>query len=264
MPARTRVLVTGAAGRVGAMLRPRLARPGRILRLLDLAPIESPAPGEEAVAGSITDLDAMRAACRDVDAVVHLAGQADEAPWEVVAERNIEGTRTTFEAARLEGVPRVVFASSNHAVGFFARADGPAPDDLLPMPDTNYGASKAAGEAIGALYHHRHGLDVVCVRIGTCTDEPKDLRTLSTWLSPDDAGRLFEAGLSTPSPGYRIVWGISANTRGWFSLDGARALGYEPQDDAERYAPALVERYGEPDLDALEHRFVGGPFCGSL
>jgi hypothetical protein len=123
-----------------------------------------------------------------------------------------------------------------------------------------YGVSKVLGEALGSLYNDRHGLDVVCIRILTCTDRPRDLRTLSTWLSPDDAGRLFDAALTTPAPGFRIVWGVSANTRRWVSLDGARALGYEPRDDAEVFAAELVAQHGEPDLDAPEHRYLGGPF----
>ena len=249
------VLVTGAAGTIGTMLRPRLARPDRTLRLLDVVAIR-PADREEAVQTSVHDATALLEACRGVDAVVHLAGEASNAEWDVILDRNIIGTYEVFEAARLAGVRRVVLASSNHAVGFFPRHLAPAPDDVPPMPDTYYGVSKAFGEALGSMYHHRFGLDVVCLRILSCRDRPRTPRELSTWLSADDAGRLFEAALTAPSPGFCIVWGVSANTRGWFSLDGARALGYEPQDDAE----AFVDDIGEPDPDDPEGRHVGGPW----
>jgi len=182
------------------MLRPRLARPGRTLRLLDIAPI-TPGPAEEAVKASITDLNALTAACLGAEAVIHLAGIPGEAPWPEILEINIDGTRTVLEAARRTGVGRVVYASSNHAVGFAPRSAFPVPDYAVPAPDTYYGVSKAAGEALSALYHYRYGLDAICVRILTCDERPKNVRALSTWLSPDDAGRLFEACLSAPSPG---------------------------------------------------------------
>jgi uronate dehydrogenase len=254
------VLVTGAAGQVGTMLRPRLARQGRTLRLLDTAPI-TPGPAEEAVIASITDMNAMAAASRGADAVIHLAGIPGEAPWTDILEVNIDGTRTVFEAARRAGVGRVIFASSNHAVGFGPRTAFPLPDYAFPAPDTYYGVSKAAGEAVAALYHYRYGLDAICVRILTCEERPSTVRALSTWLSPDDAGRLFEACLSAPSPGYRVIFGVSANTRGgWVSLDEATALGYRPRDDAEAYAAEVIAAHGEPEAGDPLLAYLGGGF----
>jgi uronate dehydrogenase len=254
------ILITGAAGRIGSMLRPRLARPGRTLRLLDIAELTA-GPGEEAVRASVTDLDAMTAACRGADAVIHLAGIATEGPWPEILQLNIHGTYAAFEAARRAGVPRVVFASSNHAVGFSPRADFPVPDYAFPAPDTYYGVAKVAGEGLAGLYHRRYGIDAICIRILTCFEEPPSLRGLSTWLSPDDAGRLFEACLTTPSPGFRVVFGVSANTRGgWVSLAEARALGYEPRDDAEVFAAKLIAEHGDPDPDDPVFRYLGGEF----
>ncbi|ONH30952.1 NAD-dependent epimerase/dehydratase family protein [Pseudofrankia asymbiotica] len=259
-----RVLVTGAAGRIGTMLRPRLAKPGRVLRLLDVAPLEPAGQDEEAVVASITDLSALEEACAGIDAVVHLAGRSGESTWDEISALNINGTYNVLEAARRQGVRRVVFASSNHAVGFHPRDGDEAPDYLFPAPDTYYGVSKAAGEALGALYHHRYGLDVVCLRILTCAERPTDPRALATWLSPGDAARLVEASLTAPSPGFRVAWGVSDNTRGWFSQREARALGYEPSDDAEAYAAELTAQFGEPDLALADHAFVGGPFTTSV
>jgi uronate dehydrogenase len=257
----TRILITGAAGRIGGYLRSRLVRPDRVLRLLDIAPLAA-GEGEEVVQGSVTDLDTLTEASRDVEAVIHLGGIPTEASWEDILETNINGTYHAIEAARRAGVSRFVFASSNHAVGFLPRRpDRPmAPDYAFPAPDTYYGVSKVAGEALAALYHSRYGMDAVCLRILSCFDRPDNPRALATWLSPDDAGRLFEAALSTPSPGFRVVWGVSANTRAWFSMAEATAIGYHPADNAENYAEEVLAGQGEPDPDDPVHRLVGGPY----
>jgi uronate dehydrogenase len=255
------VVVTGAAGRIGTMLRSRLARPGRTLLLVDTAPLDA-GPGEEIIQASITDMDAMTQACFAADAVIHLAGLATEAPWERIAEVNIHGSYVVFEAARRAGVGRVVYASSNHAVGFTPASRFPVPDYAFPAPDTYYGVSKAAGEALAALYHYRHGMDAICLRILTCAQRPTTIRALSTWLSPDDAGRLFEACLTAVSPGYRVAYGVSRNTRGgWVSLDEARALGFEPLDDAERFAAEVIASSGADDADERLLACLGGEFC---
>jgi uronate dehydrogenase len=261
-----RVLITGAAGVVGTLMRPRLRKAGRTLRLLDLAPLEpDEAAGEteEIIEGSVTDPAAMAAACADVDAVIHLGGLSREASWEDTLAVNVDGTRTVLEAAQQAGVGRVVLASSNHAAGFRRVADAGEdglPADSSPRPDTYYGVSKAAIEALGSLYHSRFGLDVVVVRIGSCFETPLPLgpRGLTTWLSPDDGARLFEACLSAPSPGYRLVWGVSDNTRRAYSLAEAEALGYRPEDDAETFADQLSELAPPTGIEA---EMVGGPFC---
>ena len=152
------VVITGAAGLVGSMLRPRLARPDRTLRLLDLVPLTA-GPGEEAIQASVTDLDAMTAACQGAEAVIHLAAIPGEASWPRILETNINGGYGAFEAARRAGTPRVIFASSNHAVGFTPHEAFPVPDYAFPAPDTYYGISKAATEAMAAMYHYRYGLD---------------------------------------------------------------------------------------------------------
>lgn len=277
--AHQRVLVTGASGHVGTLLRPRLARPGRVLRLLDVREPAPPAaeaagaaeaaetaPAEEVVRGSVTDLATMTRACAGVDAVVHLAGQAREAGIDEVLRLNAYGTYCVLEAARRSGVDRVVLASSNHAAGFHDRRDGvPAdglPADVPPRPDTLYGWSKVAIEAAGRLYADRYRMDVICLRIGSWFATPPGVRGLATWLSPDDGARLVEACLATERPGFRIVWGISRNTRRWWSLAEGEAIGYHPVDDAEAYAATLVAAHGEPDFDTDPTLArVGGPFC---
>ncbi|SOD93855.1 NAD-dependent epimerase/dehydratase family protein [Blastococcus haudaquaticus] len=256
------VLVTGAAGRIGTWLRGGLPERGWAVRSLDVVPVPDVRPGEEQVVADVTDLVAMVDATEGASAVVHMAGISGESTWPAIRHANIEGTFCALEAARLTGVPRVVLASSNHATGYTPRPDGGLlrEVDAPPRPDTYYGVSKVTMEALGSLYVDRYGLDVVCLRIGSAFPEPTTTRQLSTWLSPDDTVSLVDAALTTPSPGFSVVWGVSANTRNWWDLSAARALGYEPQDDAEVYAEALIEVHGEPDLGDQVHGRVGGEY----
>lgn len=249
-----RILITGAAGVVGTLMRPRLRRPGRTLVLLDIAELTAH-DGEQVITGSVTDPVVLATACAGADAVLHLGGHSRENSWAQTMEVNINGTQQVLAAAAQAGVPRVILASSNHAVGFRTAAEAPVPADTTARPDTFYGVSKAAIEALGSLYHSRFGMDVVCVRIGSCFERPPGARGLATWLSPDDGARLFEACFSAPSPGFRVVWGVSDNTRRVYSLDEARALGYRPQDNAEVFAAELD---GDPGPD-----YLGGPFCST-
>jgi nucleoside-diphosphate-sugar epimerase len=223
---------------------------GGVLRLLDIAEMAPPAAGEdvEIVHGSATDMDAMEQACQGVDAVIHLAGYSREAPWRQILEVNIGGTYTVFEAARRRRVPRVIFASSAHATGYTPLpSDTELTESHYPRPDTNYGVGKVTGEAIGSLYADQYGMDVICVRIGVCFTSPGHPRMLGRWLSPDDCARLFDACLTVPAPGFRLVWGVSANTRGQFSLTQAHRLGYQPRDDSETLAARLIAEHGDPD-----------------
>jgi uronate dehydrogenase len=234
------------------MLRERLPGYGTQLRLFDREPLEG------GITGDVTDPGALDTAFAEpLDAVVHLAGQPTEGPWPRVRDANIEGAVQLFEAARRHGVRRVVYASSNHAVGFTPRNVEDLPADTPPRPDTLYGVSKVFGEALGRYYVERYGLQVASLRIGTCTPTPPDYRSLATWLSPDDCARLVHAALTTPDLTYATVWGVSANTRRWWSLDAGRAIGYEPLDDAEGYVGQLPTDRGEalPSDD-----FVGGGY----
>jgi uronate dehydrogenase len=256
------VLITGAAGGVGTVLRGGLPERGWALRSLDVVELREPRPGEEHRVADAADLAAMVDAATGASAVVHLAGHLGEATWPVIAHSHIETTRTALEAARRAGVQRVVLASSNHASGFTPRPAGGLlrEADAPHRPDTYYGVAKVTMEALGSLYVDRYGMDVVCLRIGSAFPEPTTVRQLATWLSPGDTVRLVDAALRAPSPGYAVVWGISANTRAWWDLSAARALGYDPQDDAEPYAEALIAAYGEADPDDPVHARVGGEY----
>ncbi|MFC8918203.1 NAD-dependent epimerase/dehydratase family protein [Streptomyces sp. NPDC057116] len=261
MPAPRTVLLTGAAGGLGTLMRGLLPAYGYELRLFDVTPIE----GEpDAVTADLADREALREAVRGVDAIIHLAGISLEAPFEKILRANIEGTYNLYEAARQEGVRRIVFASSNHAVGFTPRPrEG---DPLIPVgaahrPDTYYGLSKCFGEDLAQLHWDLHGTETVSVRIGSCFMEPTSVRMLSVWLSPGDCARLFHAALTAEDVGHTVVHGSSANTRLWWDLSTARALGYEPQDDSEQYAGKLIAEHGELDDDNPDHAHLGGHFC---
>jgi uronate dehydrogenase len=258
-----RLLLTGGAGKVAALLRPLLARkPGRSVRLLDIKEPKDVLPSEEVMVGSLTDPAFVERALDGVDAIVHLGGQSRESGARDVIESNVYGTYVLFDAARVAGIGRVVLASSNHAAGFHTRGDAPLPAGVPGRPDTLYGWSKVAMEACGQLYADRFGMDVICLRIGLWFPVPPGLRGLAMWLSPADGGRLVEACLSAPSPGFRIVWAISRNTRRWWSLAEGEAIGYFPEDDAEEYADKLIAEHGEPDFvnDPVLNR-VGGQWC---
>ncbi len=244
------VLITGSDGTIGRSLATLLPEMGWQLRGFDRQPAAGPI---EQVAGDITDPGALDRAMAGVRAVVHLAGQATEAPWPVIREANLEGTFQVFEAARRAGVRRVVYASSNHAVGFTPRPSGELAADTPPRPDTLYGVSKAFGEALGRYYVDRYGMQVACLRIGTFADTPPDARAMATWLSPGDCARLVDACLRTDRLGFALVWGVSANSGRWWSLDAGQALGYHPLDDASR---DQLDQPQAADADPL----VGGGF----
>ncbi|MFJ8754739.1 NAD-dependent epimerase/dehydratase family protein [Streptomyces sp. NPDC102441] len=260
MPAPRTVLLTGAAGGLGTLMRGLLPAYGYDLRLLDLTPIE----GEpDAITADLGDKAALREAVRGVDAVIHLAGISLEASFDKILHSNIEGTYNLYEAAREEGVGRIVFASSNHAIGYTPRPA--AGDPLIPVetprrPDTFYGLSKSFGEDLAQFYWDKHGVETVSVRIGSCFMEPTSVRMLSVWMSPGDGARLFDAALTAEDVRHTVVYGSSGNTRLWWDLTTARSLGYEPQDDSEQYADKLVAEHGELDPANPDHAHIGGHF----
>lgn len=265
MPAPRTILLTGAAGGLGTLMRGLLPAYGYELRLFDAVPVEG-AP--EAITADLADREALRDAVRGVDAVIHLAGISLESSFDKILRANIEGTYNLYEAAREAGTGRIVFASSNHAVGYTPSpgSEVPSPEGaLIPIdtprrPDTYYGLSKCFGEDLAQLYWDKFGQETVSVRIGSCFPEPTSVRMLSVWMSPQDGARLFHAALSADGVGHSVVYGSSANTRIWWDLSSARALGYEPQDDSEPYAAKLIAEQGELDPGNPAHSHLGGPF----
>ncbi|MFV0426291.1 MAG: NAD-dependent epimerase/dehydratase family protein [Beutenbergiaceae bacterium] len=229
----TTVLYTGGAGRMGRVIREGLA--GRYSRVVVYArkePVEPLFAGEEVVVGDLGDREALAAATAGVDVIVHLGGIADEAAYEDIRTSNIDGTYHLYEAARQAGVRRVVYASSNHIVGFHPSSE--VLDETAPLrPDSFYGVSKAFGEALASLYYDKWGLESVLLRIGTFRPEPQDQRQLALWLSWPDGIELIRCAIESDPVGCQVVYGCSANTERWWDADvGWAAIGFQPQDNA--------------------------------
>ena len=254
----TTVVLTGSSGAVGRHLVAALERSRWRLRLFDRVPFPGPTdPTDEVVVAELEDEAALRAALGGADAVVHLAGLSTTAyAWSDYQRVNVDGTRRVLEAALAAGCSRVVLASSHHVTGRtpLSASTRLAEDDPF-RPDTDYGASKAAAETLGRLYHDRHGLEVVCLRIGSFRERPTEWRHRWSWLSPGDLTRVVEASLDAPSPGFVVVWAVSANRDAITSSAGAEAIGYRPLDDAADYG---VDGLSGSDLGRL---YVGGDFC---
>ena len=254
-----RLLITGAAGGLGAELRRRLRPHCQALRLSDINDLGQAAAGEELMPARLEDADAVLALLQGVDAVIHLGGVSTEQPWATVLQANIIGVYNLYEAARKQGVKRVVFASSNHVTGFYRQDE--VIDTRAPVrPDGLYGLSKAFGENLSRLYFDRWGIETVCVRIGSSLPEPRDRRMLATWLSYGDLERLMLACLSAPLAGHSVIFGMSDNTTTWWDNRHAAHLGYRPQDSSEPFRAATQAR--QPQLDTTDPVVIyqGGGF----
>jgi uronate dehydrogenase len=250
------ILLTGAAGGIGTHLRRELQ--GKYhLRLSDIRPVDNVGRDESFIEGDIARLDDMMHAARGVDAVVHMGGLSMEGSWDDILSANIVGCYNVFEAARLNGVKRFLFATSNHAVGFYRR-DELIDHRVYPKPDSRYGVSKVFGEAMGSLYADKYGMEVFCIRIGNVNGAPLDRRRLSIWLSPRDMAQLVTIGIEHPEIRFEVVYGISGNRRSWYDNSNAERLGYRAQDDSERFAHDILAN--EKAENPLGDPYQGGAF----
>jgi uronate dehydrogenase len=260
-----RVLVTGAAGSIGTVVCSGLVDRGHQVIGLDRVPEPAGFTGSWFTA-DCADPDAVEAVFESLsrsgglDAVVHLAGRPTESSLPDELESHVVTTAALLDAMVTHAVTRIVYASSNHAVGRTPRSE------LLTIetrhrPDTFYGVAKVAAEGLLSLYVDRHGVDAVVARIGSFLPQPESRRGLETWLSHDDAVRMFDAALTAPDPGFAVLYGVSANTRGWWDLAPGHALGYQPEDDAERFAGTVLSQPRDEQRDAAEAAHVGGPYA---
>jgi uronate dehydrogenase len=255
-----KVVMTGAAGGVGTMTRPHLVGAFDQMIVSDRREITELHDGETFVQADLTDMAAMERLLEGADGLIHLGGQPVEADWEAVHSANIMGLYNTYEAARRQGCTRIVFATTNHVVGYYRR-QRTIDHTALPRPDSRYGVSKAFGEALGRMYADKYGLRVLNIRIGNVDQRPVDVRRLSIWVSPRDLAQLFRIGLTHPDIHFEIVYGVSDNARSWWDNANAYRLGYAPEDAAEDYAEQVYAASRENPEDPIAAQFHGGPFC---
>lgn len=257
-----RILLTGAAGDIGTRLRKLLQPIYPDLRSSDIRRPADLRNGEDFMAADLARLDEVEKIVDGIDGIIHLGGHSVEGPWETILQANIVGCYNLFEAARRKGVKRVVFASSNHAVGFYPRHHRIG-TDVTVRPDSRYGVSKAFGEALGALYAEKHGLRVLCLRIGNLGDKPIDQRRLAIWLSPEDLVQLIRIGLEHPELRFEIFYGASDNERSWWDNHRAYDFGYRPTGRAEAFRDEALAAQAKLAPDPVGNYFQGGTFCST-
>jgi uronate dehydrogenase len=251
------VLLTGAGGRLARMIRPALARLCSELRLTDRLAFDAPGvPADQVHIGDLADIAQAYRLMQGVDAIVHFAGHPREADWATLLHANVLGTIRLWEAAHANGVQRIVYASSNHAVGFYPREQC-IDHRAVPRPDSRYGLTKVFMEGLASLYADKHGLRGFGLRIGHCASAPSDHRMLSHWIHPDDLAQLVAVGL-TAEYHHEVVYGVSNNSASWYDNTRAHALGYRPQHSADPHAQALADARG---ADAVAERYQGGSFA---
>lgn len=254
------ILITGAAGDIGTRLRKLLKGAYPRIRLSDIRKPTDLGSDEEFIAADLADYAQVERITNGIEGIVHLGGYSIEGPWETIHRSNIVGCYNLFEAAYRSGVKRIVFASSNHAVGFYPRSKKIGVD-VTVRPDSRYGVSKAFGEALGALYADKHGLKVTCIRIGNVNDKPVDKRRLSIWLKPEDLVQLVRIGLEHPDIRFEIFYGTSDNKATWWDNSNAERFGYRPQGRAEDFRAIAMAEQAKLAADPIAERYQGGPFC---
>ena len=257
-----RLLLTGAAGGLGKVLRESLKPYAKVLRLSDIAPM-APAvdSSEEILMCDLADKHAVHQLVEGVDAILHFGGVSVERPFEEILGPNISGIFHIYEAARRHGVKRVIFASSNHVIGFY-KQDQKLDAHSPRRPDGYYGLSKSYGEDMATFYFDRYGIETVSIRIGSSFPEPQNRRMMSTWLSFADLTQLLERSLYTPNVGHTVVYGASNNLNVWWDNRFAAHLGFEPKDTSEVFRDK-VEAQPMPAANDPSMVYQGGAFVAA-
>ena len=251
-----RILMTGAAGRIARQMRDRIADECTELRLVDRQPFEAMYRSETAHVADLSDPAAVAPLVAGIDAIIHFAGYPREADWNTLIPANVQSVVNLWEAARCAGVNRILYASSNHAVGFYPRSQ--RIDHKVPTkPDSRYGVTKVFMEAVASLYAEKYRVRGFGMRVGYCSLAPTEARMLSHWVHPDDMAALVTVGL-TASYENEIVYGVSANSRSWWDNSRAEAMGYQPQHSADLFAETLREKRSD---DEIAERYQGGTFA---
>ncbi|REG84965.1 NAD-dependent epimerase/dehydratase family protein [Marinomonas pollencensis] len=257
-----RVLLTGAAGNLGKMMRTSLADWASELRLSDIETVDDLLPNEEFVRCDLADADAVMALVEGCDAIVHFGGISTENSFENILSGNIKGAYHIYEAARQQGVKRLFFASSNHVVGFHHRET--LLDANSPMrPDSLYGVSKGFGELLAQYYYDKFGIESALVRIGSCFPKPLNRRMLSTWLSEGDLTDLIKKVYAVDRLGCTIIYGVSNNPSTWWDNRHAKFIGWTAKDSSEVFEHEAYLEEERRDPNDPEVRFQGGVFASA-
>lgn len=257
-----KLLITGANGGLGTVCRERLGGMAETIRVSARKGLAEPGPNEEIVYCDLSDKPAVESLVEGCDGIVHMGGQSTEAPWDVIRSANIDGMFNLYEAARKSSVtPRIIFASSNHAIGFHKQTD--QLDATAPTrPDGLYGLSKVFGEGLARLYFDKFGIETASIRIGSSFPEPKNHRMLSTWLSYDDLISLIGCIFRVPRLGCPIIYGASANDATWWDNQQVAYLGWRPKDNSEQFRARIDAAQSPPPIDDVNAVYQGGAFCG--
>jgi uronate dehydrogenase len=256
-----KLLITGANGMLGGVCRQRLGHIAETIRLGARKGLGEAGPNEEIVYCDLGDKAAVEAMVEGCDGIVHMGGQAVEAPWETIRNANLDGMFNLYEGARKSSVkPRIIFASSNHAIGFHKQTER-LDANSRTRPDGLYGVSKVFGEALASMYWDKFGIETASIRIGSCFPEPKNHRMLSTWMSYDDFILLIERIFLTPRLGCPIIYGASANSSGWWDNHLVNYIGWQPKDNAETFRAAVDAQTPMPAKDDPVAVYQGGGFC---
>jgi uronate dehydrogenase len=254
-----RLLLTGAAGGLGKILRERIKPWADTVVLSDIGDMGEAKEGEEIIRCDLADKEAVLKMMEGVEAILHFGGISTENTFENILEANIRGTYNLYEAAHKHGVKRIVFASSNHAVGFYKQTvyiDADAPT----RPDSFYGISKVFGEQLSRYYFDRTGIETVCIRIGSSFPEPANPRMLVTWLSYDDLVEALRCSLFAPRVGHTILFGTSDNPASWWDNSKAAHLGFRPKDSSEQFNHLFPNSADYPPVGDPNSTWQGGKF----
>lgn len=258
-----RLLITGAAGALGTVLRNNLKEYADILRLTDINAMGQAAPNEEIIQCDLADFDAVLSMVKDVDMIVHFGGIPVESDFHSIVQANIIGSHNIYEAARRHGVKRVVYASSNHAIGFYKSTEV-IDSEAMHRPDSFYGLSKCFVEDLGSYYYDKFNIESVNIRIGSCYAEPSDYVMLATWLSFDDLTQLVVKALTTPRVGFVVIYGASNNDQQYWDNSKVSFLGYAPKDNAAPYRDKILSQLPDDSPNQAICKYHGGVFTAAM
>ena len=254
-----KVALSGSGGQIGRFLRPALLANNVDLRsAAGHTALTALDPREDVCFGDLRDPANVDRLLKGVDVLIHMAATSVERPLPEVVENNMIALHAVYEGARRHGVQRIVFASSNHAVGLH-RVSEKLDISCDLRPDGFYGLSKVWGEGLARLYWEKHGIESVCVRIGSALPKPTEFRHLSTWFGFEDLLQFIMCCITVPEVGFVVAWGVSDNTRSYWAPVGCERIGYRPVQNAEVYAAEILRL--ENPLDEIGRQFQGGGFA---